>query len=232
MENILEQTETGYYAWALIPNHCHLLLQTGTAPIATVMLRLLTGHAICFNRRHRCSGHLFQNRYKSILCQEDTYLLELVRYIHLNPLRAESVIDMDALEKYPFSGHGVILKKNQVHLKSDERILGDGDFVEKSLCKCQEAFEQQYTLKAQGVDLDYVVDRVAKFFGMKSEHLWMPGKSRQQVTSRSLLCFWAVRELGESMVSPAKRLNISTAAVSKSVARGAEIADREGYELT
>ena len=86
-------------------------------------------------------------------------------------------------------------------------------------------------VKAQGVDLDYVVDRVARIFEMKSEHLWMPGKSRQQVTSRSLLCFWAVRELGESMASLAKRLNISTAAISKSVVRGAEIADREGHEL-
>ena len=81
------------------------------------------------------------------------------------------------------------------------------------------------------MDLDYVVDRVARIFEMKSEHLWMPDKSRQQVTSRSLLYFWAVRELGESMASLAKRLNISTAAVSKSVARGAEIADREGHEL-
>ena len=123
-------------------------------------------------------------------------------------------------------------EKNQVHVKSDERILGDGDFVEKSRFKSQEAFERQYTLKAQGVDLDYVVDRVAQIFEMESEHLWMPGKSRQQVTSRSLLCFWAVRELGESMASLAKRLNISTAAVSKSVARGVEIADREGHELT
>ena len=109
---ILEQTKTGCFAWALIPNYCHLLLQTGTAPIATVMRRLLTGHALFFNRRHRCSGHLFQNRYKSILCQEDTYPLELVRYIHLNPLRAKLVIDMDALGKHPFSGHGVIMGKH------------------------------------------------------------------------------------------------------------------------
>ncbi|MGB5619932.1 MAG: hypothetical protein WBM78_24040 [Desulfobacterales bacterium] len=58
-----------------------------------------TGHAVSFNRRH---GHLFQNRYKSILCQEDSYLLELVRYINLNPLRAKLVADMDALGKYPF----------------------------------------------------------------------------------------------------------------------------------
>ena len=98
---ILDQTGTECYAWALVPNHFHLLLRTGSTPIATVMRRLLTGHAISFNRRHRRSGHLFQNRYKSILCQEDACLLELVRYIHLNPLRAKMVADMDALDKYP-----------------------------------------------------------------------------------------------------------------------------------
>ncbi|WP_231717054.1 transposase [Desulfosarcina ovata] len=78
--HIVEHTGTMCYAWALIPNHPHLLLRTGQAPIATVMRRLLTGHAVGFNKRHRRSGHLFQNRYKSILCQEDPCFLELVRY--------------------------------------------------------------------------------------------------------------------------------------------------------
>ena len=73
--SLLLQTETKCYAWALIPNHFHLLLKTGNVPIATLMRRLLTGYAAGFNRRHQRSGHLFQNRYKSILCQEDTYLL-------------------------------------------------------------------------------------------------------------------------------------------------------------
>ena len=106
---ILDQTGTECYAWALIPNHFHLLLRTGSTPIATVMRRLLTGHAVSFNRRHRRSGHLFQNRYKSILCQEDAYLLELVRYIHLNPLRAKRVADMDALDEYPYGGHATVM---------------------------------------------------------------------------------------------------------------------------
>ena len=94
---IVEHTGTICYAGALIPNHFHLLLRTGSAPIAHVMRRLLTGHAVSFNRRHRRHDHLFQNRYKSILCQEDTYLLELVRYIHLNPLRAKLVGDMNEI---------------------------------------------------------------------------------------------------------------------------------------
>jgi putative transposase len=73
------------------------------------MRRLLTGYAVCFNLRHRRSGHLFQNRYKSTLCQEDAYLLELVRYIHLNPLRPRVVADLRALDRYCYGGHGVLV---------------------------------------------------------------------------------------------------------------------------
>ena len=76
---VLKETATGCYAWALLPNHFHLLLRTGNTTIATIMRRLLTGYVVTFNRRHRRHGHLFQNRYKSILCQEDPYFLELVR---------------------------------------------------------------------------------------------------------------------------------------------------------
>ena len=75
LDDLLAETRTACFAWALMPNHVHLLLRTGTTPIATVMRRLLTGHAMFFNRRHRRQGHLFQNRYKSVLCQEDAYLL-------------------------------------------------------------------------------------------------------------------------------------------------------------
>ena len=109
LAGILAETETPCYAWALIPNHVHLLLKTGLTPIATVMRRLLTGYAGYFNRRHRRHGHLFQNRYKSILCQEEAYFRELVRYIHLNPLRAKLVEEIKALDKYPYCGHSAIL---------------------------------------------------------------------------------------------------------------------------
>ena len=108
---ILAETSTACYGWALLPNHVHLLLRTGTVPIGTVMARLLTGYVVSFNRRHRRHGYLFQNRFKSILCQEDPYLLELVRYIHLNPLRARMVTDLKELESFPYAGHGALLGK-------------------------------------------------------------------------------------------------------------------------
>jgi len=75
------------------------------------MRRLLTGYAQQFNRRHKRHGQLFQNRFKSILCEADAYLLELVRYIHLNPLRAGIAEDLESLKIYPYSGHGVIMDK-------------------------------------------------------------------------------------------------------------------------
>lgn len=111
LSGVLTEASTGCYAWAFLPNHVHLLLRTGTVPLATVMRRLLTGYAVTYNRRHRRHGPLFQNRYKSILCQEDPYLLELVRYIHLNPLRAKIVSDLSNLDTYPYAGHSIILGK-------------------------------------------------------------------------------------------------------------------------
>ncbi len=108
---VFEDTETPCFAWALMPNHLHLLLRTGYVPISTVMRRLLTGYAQQFNRRHRRHGQLFQNRFKSILCEEDPYLLELVRYIHLNPIRAKIVEDLKSLKSFPYCGHGVLMGK-------------------------------------------------------------------------------------------------------------------------
>ena len=75
------------------------------------MRRLLTRYAQYFNRRHRRTGHLFENRYKSILCNEETYLLALVRYIHLNPVRAGIVSNLDELNRYPWSGHSALTYK-------------------------------------------------------------------------------------------------------------------------
>ncbi len=97
------------YGWALMENHFHLLVRTGHEPLSGGMRKLLTGYAINFNLRHKRYGHLFQNRYKSIVCEDDPYLLEITRYIHLNPLRAGVVRDWNALSKYPWAGHSVLM---------------------------------------------------------------------------------------------------------------------------
>jgi hypothetical protein len=77
------------------------------------MRRLLTGYALNYDRRHGRTGHLFQNRYKSIVCEEELYLLELVRYVHPNPLRAREVESLEELEQYPWSGHSVLVGRKE-----------------------------------------------------------------------------------------------------------------------
>ena len=85
---IASQCEKGglrVYAWALMSNHFHLLVGTGSQLLPVGMKKILTGYVGNYNRMHKRKGHLFQNRYKSIVCEDDPYLLELTRYIHLNP---------------------------------------------------------------------------------------------------------------------------------------------------
>src|SRR5688572_16096004 len=103
------ETKTAVYAWALMSNHAHLLVCSGAVGLAKFMRRLLTGYAVSYNLRHRRHGHLFQNRYKSMVCDAESYFAELVRYIHLNPLRVGLVKNVSALERYPYCGHAVIV---------------------------------------------------------------------------------------------------------------------------
>ena len=96
-------------AWCLMPNHFHFLLLRGERPLSELMHHVMTGYAVNYNlRRNRC-GHLFQNRYKAILCCSEDYLLEAVPYIHLNPLRAGLVKDLRGLENYPWCGHRALV---------------------------------------------------------------------------------------------------------------------------
>jgi REP-associated tyrosine transposase len=290
---ILTDTKTPCFAWALIPNHLHILLRTGITPIATVMQRLLTGYAVSFNRRHRRHGQLFQNRYKSILCQEDPYLLELVRYIHLNPLRAGIVPDLGKLDRHPYCGHSILmnkrkndwqdteyvlklfngkysiarrryreyvkkgidegkrpdltggglirsaggwsvvkaLRKSDARMKGDERILGDGDFVETVLSKARENLERRYTLDAKGYDFDWLVKHVAKLLNIEPEDVLTRGKYKQSVKARALLCYWGTRELGMTTVYLAKKLNLAQPTICQSAMRGGIIAKDEELKL-
>jgi len=283
LARLLPETQTACYAWALLPNHVHLLLRTGAAPLPTLMRRLLTGYAVRFNRRHKRHGLLFQNRYKSVVCQEDRYFAELVRYIHLNPLRAGIVASLPELNRYPYGGHSALLGKTkrpwqateyvlgyfgkrvararqaygayvaagrqqgrrgdlmggglirslggwaevkerrgkgQGPIKSDERILGDSDFVEGILAEAHERYTRQYALQRQGIGFEHVVERVAELCHLDPRDVVAEGRQRGKVTARSLLCFWAVRELGLPLTTLARQLHLSPPGVSYAVQRG------------
>jgi REP element-mobilizing transposase RayT len=89
-------------AYVLMTNHVHLLIEEGRHPLAKIMEGLQQSYTLYFNRKYRLVGHLFQGRCKDILCDRDAYLLELVRYIHLNPFRSKMVSDPG---EYLWSSH-------------------------------------------------------------------------------------------------------------------------------
>jgi putative transposase len=123
-ENIT-QGKCWVYAWVLMTNHLHLLFKSGKAGISDVMRKQLTWYAQYYNRRHKRTGHLFENRYKSILCDEDTYLLALIRYIHLNPIRAKIIETMEQLDRYPWTGHRAIIDKAEHPWMDIDTVLSE-----------------------------------------------------------------------------------------------------------
>ncbi len=146
------------YAFALIPNHFHLLVRSEKTPIATLMRRLLTAYALHFNRKYGRSGHLFQNRYKSVPCGDEVYFRELIRYIHLNPVRA-GLCSFKELPAFRFCGHGSILANRRLPWLDADHVLklfGRSDLPARMAY--QEFIEggvgsiQTVDLRASGVD--------------------------------------------------------------------------------
>ena len=144
MGKLAKETATAIYAFALMNNHAHLLLKSGPRGLPTYMRRFLSGYAQYFNRRHKRVGHLFQNRYKSIICEEEAYFDKLVAYIHLNPLRAGQVETLEQLALYPLSGHAVLMGKLSYEwMKSDYVLQFFGDRLGKARQAYLEFIEEE-----------------------------------------------------------------------------------------
>jgi hypothetical protein len=123
------------------------------------------------------------------------------------------------------------LRKKDIRLKGDERILGDTDFVLAVLEESEERMERRYELEAQGVNLDDVARRAAFLCGIEPNEIYTSGKQPSLVRARSLLCYWAVRELGITATALARKLKLSQPAVSISVKRGEKIARDNYFDL-
>ncbi len=121
---VIEEGGAQLLAWALMDNHYHLVLRPRRVYLKDLMRRLMTGYAVWFNRRHGRKGHLFQNRYRSIVVEEEPYLLELVRYVHLNPVRAGLVGSIEVLDRYPYTGHAVLVGTRAYGAQDIDAVLG------------------------------------------------------------------------------------------------------------
>ena len=102
---------TGFqcYAWTLMDNHYHFLIRANNLPLCKLMRGLNSGYARYYNKKYKRRGYLFQDRFKSVICQDQQYAVELIKYIHLNPLRAGKVNSLQDLEKWAWCGHGFLM---------------------------------------------------------------------------------------------------------------------------
>lgn len=123
------------------------------------------------------------------------------------------------------------LRRMKIHFKSDERVLGDSDFVETVLHSASEAMERRYRLKAEGYTFKSVAYRVGDIFDMPNRDVMAPGKHPHRVKARSVLAYWAVHELGMSVTDVGLKLGLSQSAASRAVQRGRGIAEDSGLNL-
>ena len=174
------------YAYCLMPNHIHLLAEMQDDPISRVMHGLLTSYSQYHNRKYKKIGHLFQGRYKGILCQSDRYLGELVRYIHLNPVRAKMIA---RAEDFEYSGHRAYLGLDRSGLVDAESVLRHfgankkraisvyTEFVDAAL---NQKSQREYYLASEGrmlgseEFLDEVKHRIGDHMGKRERRIGKP----------------------------------------------------------
>jgi len=277
------------YAWSLMPNHFHLLLRTGRQSISRSMRRLLTGYVVNFNLRHNRYGHLFQNRYKSIICEDDPYLLELTRYIHLNPLRAGIVGSLEELRNYRWTGHAAImgrvkrdwqdiraikayfgkgrravekyeqyvregaslgkrpelvggglirslggwsqvlsLRRRDIKVASDERILGRDEFIQKLMSEAEEREKETLRMGREVPDLLTLAKRIIRGEGIEESELRSGARKKEVVRGRRLFCQLAIGRMGYPGAEVARFLGVTTSSVNR-LAVSEEVANLKKY---
>ncbi len=281
-------------AWVLMSNHYHLLVRSGNKPLDKLMAPVLTGFALHYNRLHDRSGYVYQNRFKSILSGEETYFLTLVRYIHLNPVRAKIIHSIAELDRYPWTGHAAVigstthnwmgvdqllshfhnapnparrqyrkfisegigkeaavdlsggglirsshgwenlgkLRREHIVCIGDERILGSSDFVQAALAEDELRVDKYSQRQREGWDFDTLKSAVCKLLDVAEDAVLRRVRATAASDAKSLLCYWAVEELGMTVVSVAKELGVSQQAASWRVQKGSELCARRSLNFS
>jgi len=275
------------YAWVLMSNHVHILFKSGKSGISDVMRKLLTWYALYFNRLHHRTGHLFENRYKSILCDEENYLLALVRYIHLNPVRAGIIRTLEELDRYAWSGHQAIvgevkhpwmdtetvlsqfgktkkkaiteyrrfvqedigkgrntvltggglirshggwsqvlsMKRKGLKEETDERILGNGDFVQEILKEAEEKHLRQLKLRQSGLSITVIIRQECKKSKISPEELRRGSRRRRVSEARAAIALRSSKEIGFSGAEIARNLGVNTSSINRAIARAEDASE-------
>jgi hypothetical protein len=189
------------------------------------MRKLLTGYVVNYNRRHKRFGHLFQNRYKSIICEEDPYLLELTRYIHLNPLRGGLVKGLADLRRYPWTGHAAVLGGVSRDWQDTATVLAHFGRTRRQAVQRYEAFVQEGIPRGRRRDL--VGGGLVRSLGGWSQVLSRRRKGLDLPSDSRIL---GSGEFVEGLLADAGRQDKETLRLSRNVMDLATLARRIGAQ--
>jgi len=242
------------HAFCCMSNHIHLAIQVADISLSRIMQNLSFRHTQWMNKKQRRTGHLFQGRYKAILVDADNYLLELIRYLHLNPVRAGMVEDVAA---YRWSSHRAYIGREVLPWLTTEWVLSRfaeqrgeairrySSFVADGMHADEKDFQRGKTdarifgddtfaekaLAGQGkrgtsIGLDGCIHVVCKHYELTEADLAMKGQRRRQAEARAIIG-WAARQGGITLSEVARRFGRDVATLSISVRRLQDRADKD-----
>jgi len=226
------------FGWALMPNHVHLVIRSGRARISQLMARLGTGYARRFNERYGRAGHLFQNRFRSRLVTDDADLHGLVLYVLRNPLEGGVVSDAAALERFPWCGLGALLgdRRPWPFEAAHEALalFGDDPTHAREMLRNQLGSFRGLdeapappaptrVARAPSTGFDALCDEVSARRALALGELRSRQRTRRIAAARREIAARAVSELGMSASEVARRMGLTSAAVSLMLARRSDL---------
>lgn len=221
LDDILPDEGVRCLAWVLMPNHFHLVLRTGERPLWKALHRIGTGYSMRFNDRHDRVGHLVQNRFRSRPARDDEDVMNLIRYVHRNPLRAKLVATLDDLERDPWSGHGALMgvaPARRFHAVEDSLVYfhESQSAARKALRSWMLAAEADVTPEASPMDRFLAARaRVCAERGIALADLEAGARDQDVSRVRRELAALGVGELGLSRRLIAKALGASPSAIAR-----------------
>ena len=245
----VERYEHRIHAFCLMGNHVHLAIQVGEKPLSRIMQNLCFRYTRWANRKQKKIGHLFQGRYKAIVVDADTYLAELVRYIHLNPVRAKIV---KAPEDYTWSGHRAYMGLERLPWLTTEWVLSQfaqrqktaitkyGEFImagkdggrrqefhdgtKEGRLLGDDSFIEDVLKKTEHserepITIDEIIKRVGNLYGLTEKEITSGGKQRYTSEARGMIAY-GVREVnGLSLTDLSKRIKRDISSLSEAAER-------------
>ncbi len=231
LDRLLPELGFRCFAWVLMPNHGHFVLQTGEVPLPQLMARLGTSYARYFNDRHDRAGHVTQNRYRSRLAEDEADLKGLIAYVDRNPIGAGLVPDVDALGDFESCGYAACIgtrPPRPFESPSETlRLFGDDTQAAREQLRrwVEHPLDTGAPLPAEAAEedptlLDRLIEVVCAGHDLPRERVLGPRHDRRTVAARAEIVRRAVEDLGLRGSVVARALGVSESTVSRALRRG------------